>query len=123
MITSTGKELPVDTSETVNYVRLWARNAPDPVDFSTVWTPPRYDFTAGIPDPDLLPLSGLEQAASEALRQEGKDLAHYPPGQGHPGLQDIVAKKFSVDQGISTPADRVLITKFLRYCQSFLKAV
>lgn len=123
MITSTGKELLVDTSETVNYVRLWARSAPDPVDFSTVWTPPRYDFTAGIPDPNLLPLSDLEQAASEALRQEGKDLAHYPPGQGHPGLQDIVAKKFSVDQGISTPADRVLITNGAMHAISLVAEV
>ena len=74
---------------------------------------PRYNFTGGNNDPDIVPVEALIDSAQRALRAEGRDLAIYNLGKGglgHPGLRAFVACKLSTQRGMADKADDILIT-------------
>ncbi len=69
----------------------------------------RYDFAVAYPDPDSLPLDGLWKGLRDALASEGRDLALYPPIQGHEGLRDLIVAKLKRDRGIDTTRDHLAL--------------
>ena len=74
---------------------------------------PRYNFTGGNNDPDIVPVEALIDSAQRALRAEGRDLAIYNLGKGglgHPGLRAFVASKLTTQRGMAEKADDILIT-------------
>jgi 2-aminoadipate transaminase len=74
---------------------------------------PRYNFTGGNNDPDIVPVEALIASAERALRKEGRDLAIYNLGKGglgHPGLRAFVARKLEAQRGMADSADDILIT-------------
>lgn len=74
---------------------------------------PRYNFTGGNNDPDIVPVDALIDSAQRALRAEGRDLAIYNLGKGglgHPGLRAFVSRKLTTQRGMADKADDILIT-------------
>lgn len=74
---------------------------------------PRFNFTGGNNDPDIVPVEALVDSAQRVLRAEGRDLAIYNLGKGglgHPGLRAFVARKLSEQRGMAETADDILIT-------------
>jgi 2-aminoadipate transaminase len=94
----------------IDFERLFAHGLPPP---AARWAGfPRYDFTGGHNDPDIVPIEGLIESAERVLRHEGRRLASYNHSGplGHDGLRAFVAGKLTGKRGIRTGADDVLIT-------------
>ncbi|MGH6921185.1 MAG: PLP-dependent aminotransferase family protein, partial [Geminicoccaceae bacterium] len=74
---------------------------------------PRFNFTGGHNDPEILPVEALMASAERVLRREGRKLACYNLGEsslGHEGLRAFVAEKLAGMRGIRGTADDILIT-------------
>ncbi len=95
----------------IDFDRLFARGLPAP---ARRWGgQPRYDFTGGHSDPEIVPVEGLIAAAERVLRREGRSLAAYNQGAnplGYAGLRAFVAAKLAGQRGIRAAADDILIT-------------
>jgi 2-aminoadipate transaminase len=78
------------------------------------WTGfPRYNFTGGHNDADLVPVDRLIAAAVAVLEREGTTLATYGLASGPQGyrpLREFLAGKLGRAAGISCSADEILIT-------------
>ena len=62
----------------IDFDRLFARGLPAP---ARRWGgQPRYNFTGGHSDPEIVPVEGLIAAAERVLRREGRSLAAYNRG-------------------------------------------
>jgi 2-aminoadipate transaminase len=90
------------------YEGLFSQRTPAPVRRTPARA--RYDFAVAYPDPDLLPLDDLARATAQALREEGRSLALYPPPLGHEGLRTLIVEKVAEERGIRTDPDHVLLT-------------
>lgn len=72
----------------------------------------RYSFVGGNNDPDGVPVEGLTEAVTTALKRDGRalatyNLAHGP--QGHRPLRDFLAAKLKRDAAITCTADDILL--------------
>lgn len=90
------------------YEGLFSQRTPQPVRRAPSHA--RYDFAVAYPDPDLLPLDDLARAMAQALKEEGRSLALYPPPLGHEGLRDLIVQKLTEERGIRTDREHVLLT-------------
>ena len=70
----------------------------------------KYDFAVAYPDPDLLPLDALADAARRALAQDGRDLAFYPEAAGYPELRRLVAEKLARERNIQVDEGELVLT-------------
>jgi 2-aminoadipate transaminase len=95
----------------IAFDELFAADLPAP---AARWSGhPRYNFTGGNNDPEVVPVEALMASAERVLRREGQKLATYHLGEGpmgHVGLRDFVAGKLASMRGIDASADDVLIT-------------
>ena len=71
---------------------------------------PKYDFAISYPDPQSLPLQGLQTALQQALAEEGPDLALYLSTQGYAPLREFIAAKLKRDRNITATADDIMLT-------------
>lgn len=71
---------------------------------------PKYDFAISYPDPQSLPLQGLQVALQQALAEEGPDLALYLSTQGYGPLREFIAAKLQRDRNITVAADDLMLT-------------
>ncbi|HVV41706.1 MAG TPA: PLP-dependent aminotransferase family protein [Nitrobacter sp.] len=72
----------------------------------------RYSFVGGNNDPDGVPVEGLTEAVTAALKRDGRalatyNLAHGP--QGHRPLRDFLVTKLKRDAEITCTADDILL--------------
>jgi DNA-binding transcriptional MocR family regulator len=70
-----------------------------------------YDFGAGNPAPDALPLQELAEATARALDREGRDLAQFLTAEGHLGLRHLVARKMALHEHVTVKPDQIIIGK------------
>lgn len=91
-----------------NYDNLFARNVPDRAPMRVVERA-KYDFAIAYPDPGSIPTEALTECLTQALAEEGQDLAVYPHEQGYPPLREYVVQKLSRDRGIETSSDNVFL--------------
>jgi len=95
----------------IDFDQLFARDLPVPAARSRGW--PRYNFTGGHNDPEIVPVEGLIASAERVLRRDGRSLAAYSQGGnplGYAGLRAFLADKLASKRGIETSADDILIT-------------
>ena len=90
-----------------SYDELFAAGSPS--------TPPgtarhaKYDFAVAYPDPDLVPLDGLVEAAKRAMANDGRDLAYYPDAAGYPELRRLVAEDLANERNIHVDANQMIL--------------
>ena len=92
------------------YSNRFARNLPAPA--ARFGGYPKYNFIGGHNDPTLIPIEGLIEATTAALKKEGSKLAMYTAAQGsqgHLGLREFVRTKVKI-RGIECSTDDILIT-------------
>lgn len=92
----------------INYENLFSESAPEGIDDGAVKRG-KYDFAVAYPDPETLPLDDLAESLSNALKEEGKDLAVYPNHQGYVPLREFVSKKLAKDRGINVSVDQIIL--------------
>jgi 2-aminoadipate transaminase len=91
-----------------SYEELFAAGSPS--------TPPgtarhaKYDFAVAYPDPDLVPLDGLVEAAKRAMANDGRDLAYYPDAAGYPELRRLIAEDLANERNIQVGANQMVLT-------------
>jgi 2-aminoadipate transaminase len=74
---------------------------------------PEFNLVGGHNDADSVPVDGLIEAATRALKREGRTLSMYGLNSGPLGyrpLREFIARKLERDAGIRCTPDEVLIT-------------
>ena len=95
----------------MNYDNLFSKSLPAPVEMhpsSRVDT--KYVFSVTYADPDSLPAEGLSDALRIAMRTQSRDLAKYPPPQGHIGMRELIAENLKEKRGLETSIDSIFLS-------------
>lgn len=97
--------------ELLNFEGLFSRNIVEQrVMGMGLMRKPKYDFAISYPDPQSLPLQGLQTALQQALAEEGPDLALYLSAQGYGPLREFIAAKLKRDRNLTVTADDLMLT-------------
>ena len=67
-------------------------------------------FSVTYADPDSVPSEGLSEAMSAAMLREGRDLAQYPPPQGHVGMRELIAQRLGERRKLETSPDSIFLS-------------
>ena len=95
----------------MNYDKLFSNRLPATVDMPAGWRArTKYVFSVTYTDPDTLPSEGLSSAMGDAMRREGRDLALYPPPQGHEGMRELIAESLKANRAFETSIDSVFLS-------------
>ena len=95
----------------MDYGKLFSSNLPASVESPAAMNAEtKYVFSITYADPDTLPSEGMSRAMDSAMRREGRDLARYPPPQGHEGMRGLIAQYLGEERGIETGIDSVFLS-------------
>ena len=95
----------------MDYANLFTRNLPAQVE-----GPPgqaedtKYVFSVTYTDRDTMPVQGLVDALGDIMPREGRELAKYPPPQGHEGLREYIAAALHDNRGMNVPVDNIFLS-------------
>ncbi len=95
----------------MNYDNLFSKSLPAPVEThpsSRIDT--KYVFSVTYADPDSLPAEGLSDALRVAMRTQSRDLAKYPPPQGHIAMRELIAQNLKEKRGLETSIDSIFLS-------------
>lgn len=70
----------------------------------------KYEFSVTNADPESLPADGLSDALRTAMRTQARDLAKYPPPQGHTGLRELIAQNLKEKRGLERGIDSIFLS-------------
>ena len=95
----------------MDYRDLLARNAPpESTGHPGLATDTDYVFSVTSTDPDTMPTDDLVDSLRPAMSREGRDLARYPPSQGHEGMRELIAEGLRTNRGVDVPIERIFLT-------------
>jgi len=80
-------------------------------------------FAGGLPNPELFPVSDLEQAAVKVMRESGPQSMQYSTTEGFEPLRQYIADRYHEKKGIEVSADEILITSGSQQCLDLLGKV
>ncbi len=69
-----------------------------------------YVFSVTYTDPDVMPTDALVDSLRTAMAREGRDLAKYPPPQGHEGMRELIADALRANRGLDVPVERIFLS-------------
>jgi len=73
-------------------------------------------FAGGLPNPDLIDVSGISSAAATVLGQEGRSVLQYSTTEGYLPLRQFIAERYRKRLGLSVSPDEILITNGSQQC-------
>ena len=95
----------------MDYKNLFSENLPAAVETPAGLTADtRYVFSVTYADPDTVPYEGLSDAMRVAMEREGRDLAKYPPSQGHEGMRQWIADNLKRLRGLEAGVDDIFLS-------------
>ena len=95
----------------MDYRDLFARNAPpESIVHPGLAVDTDYEFSVTYTDPDTMPTDELVDSLRTAMAQEGRDLARYPPTQGHEGMRKLIAEALRTNRGVDVPLERIFLS-------------
>ena len=95
----------------MQYETLISTRLPAPVDAPAgLAAETKYVFSVTYADPDMLPSEGLSDAMRGAMMREGRDLAQYPPPQGHVGMRELIVQRLSEGRDLDTGVDSIFLS-------------
>ena len=95
----------------MKYETLISTRLPAPVDTPVgLAAETKYVFSVTYADPDTLPSEGLTDAMRDAMLREGRDLAQYPPPQGHVGMRELIAQRLGEGRKLDASVDSVFLS-------------
>ncbi|HAS90576.1 MAG TPA: aspartate aminotransferase [Desulfovibrio sp.] len=80
-------------------------------------------FAGGLPNPELFPVSDLEEAAVKVMRESGPQSMQYSTTEGFLPLRQYIADRYREKKGIEVDADEILITSGSQQCLDLLGKV
>ena len=95
----------------MNYDKLTSTRLPAPLDTPAgLAADTKYVLSVTYADPDSVPLVGLSEAMAAAMLREGRDLAQYPPPQGHVGMRELIAQRLSEGRQLNADVDSIFLS-------------
>ncbi|MEW6235116.1 MAG: PLP-dependent aminotransferase family protein [Candidatus Omnitrophota bacterium] len=67
-------------------------------------------FAGGLPNPDLFPVEGVQEACAKVLRDDGQNVLQYTTTEGYPPLREFIAERYRAKKGLAIRPDEILIT-------------
>ena len=95
----------------MDYTHLFSSNLPAPIAMPEGRrAEAKYVFSVTYADPETLPHEGLADAMQTAMQREWRDLAPYPPPQGHLGMRELIAQNLKENRGLETDVDSIFLS-------------
>ena len=95
----------------MDYANLFARTLVKPTEMPVgMAAKTKYVFSVTYTDYGTLPYQGLSDALSEAMFREGRDLAMYPPPQGHEGMRELISEILAENREVKTSPDSIFLS-------------
>src|SRR5699024_4672665 len=66
-------------------------------------------FAGGLPDPSLFPHQTIKDASNAMFDRNDRGIYQYTTTEGHAGLREWIAKRFSATHNVDVSADQVMI--------------
>ena len=66
-------------------------------------------FAGGLPNPELFPVSAMDDASREVFAEIGASALQYSTTEGDAGLRDIISKRYA-GRGLTVDPDDILVT-------------
>ena len=70
----------------------------------------KYEFSVTNADPECLPADGLTDALRTAMLTQARDLAKYPPLQGHAGMRELIVQNLREKRGLDTSIESIFLS-------------
>lgn len=67
-------------------------------------------FAGGLPNPELFPVSAMEQASREVFEAVGASALQYSTTEGDAGLRRLIAERYQANRGLAVDPDAILVT-------------
>ena len=80
-------------------------------------------FAGGLPNPDLIDVNGISNAAATVLGQDGKSVLQYSTTEGYLPLRQFIAERYRKRLGLSVSPDEILITNGSQQCLDLIGKV
>src|SRR5512137_439521 len=80
-------------------------------------------FAGGLPNPDLIDVNGISNAAATVLGQDGKSALQYSTTEGYLPLRQFIAERYRKRLGLSVSPDEILITNGSQQCLDLIGKV
>lgn len=122
-------QIPVETQQYDKSCRHFAqRMAKTPKSFireilKVTENPSIISFAGGLPNPDLIDVNGISNAAATVLGQEGKSALQYSTTEGYLPLRQFIAERYRKRLGLSVSPDEILITNGSQQCLDLIGKV
>ncbi|MGH1471117.1 MAG: PLP-dependent aminotransferase family protein [Cellvibrionaceae bacterium] len=71
--------------------------------------PGTISFAGGLPNRELFPIDGIQDATNKVFETIGKDVLQYSNSEGYLPLREYIAQQYA-QQGLSIPVESILIT-------------
>ncbi|MQG75847.1 MAG: PLP-dependent aminotransferase family protein [SAR202 cluster bacterium] len=95
----------------MDYKSLLSHNRPAEVDVPAgLKADTKYIFSVTNAVPEFIDVEKYSTAARDVVLREGKDLAPYPPPNGHEGLRRLIAENLRDNRSADVDIDSVLLT-------------
>ena len=97
--------------DALDYSTLFNRDLPPPP--GPFGGHPRYNFIGGHSDPDMVPMEGFIEAATNVFRGDPRNISMYNFDGGPQGilpLRQFLVNKLAKHRGVNTSVDEILIT-------------
>ena len=122
-------QIPIETRQYDKNCRHFAqRMAKTPKSFireilKVTENPSIISFAGGLPNPDLIDVNGISNAAATVLGQEGKSILQYSTTEGYLPLRQFIAERYRKRLGFSVSPDEILITNGSQQCLDLIGKV
>jgi 2-aminoadipate transaminase len=73
-------------------------------------------FAGGLPNPDLIDVGGIAEAAAAVLREDGRTALQYSTTEGYLPLRRFIADRYKKRLGLDVSPDEILITNGSQQC-------
>jgi 2-aminoadipate transaminase len=73
-------------------------------------------FAGGLPNPDLIDVGGIAEAAAAVLREDGRTALQYSTTEGYLPLRQYIADRYKKRLGLDISPDEILITNGSQQC-------
>jgi len=73
-------------------------------------------FAGGLPNPDLIDVDGIAQAAAAVLREDGRTALQYSTTEGYLPLRRFIADRYKKRLGLTVTPEEILITNGSQQC-------
>jgi 2-aminoadipate transaminase len=80
-------------------------------------------FAGGLPNPDLIDVEGIAQAAVRVLEQDGRSALQYSTTEGYLPLRLWIAERYKKRLGLQVSTDEILITNGSQQCLDLIGKV